>query len=136
MGVEVGGKLAKQKRVDLPNCILPVSPTQLSPHSFSPSLSLSRSLDENSTNQLRINRDSDNTTSNSPFTATGATRGLTQQQCSTAQISDATHIHLLISARLISETQLLALLLLVMISCKVLLSYISDCTLNIRCLVH
>lgn len=42
------------------------------------SRSLWRSPDENSTNQLRINRDSDNTTSNSPFTATGATRGPTQ----------------------------------------------------------
>lgn len=37
--------------------------------------SLRRSPDENFTNHLRINRDSDNTTSNSPFTATGATRG-------------------------------------------------------------
>lgn len=64
-------------------CLLVVSP-----HSpffslfLSSTLFLSRSLwrspDENSTNQLRINRDSDNTTSNSPFTATGATRGPTQ----------------------------------------------------------
>lgn len=46
--------------------------------------SLWRSPDENSTNQLRINRDSDNTTSNSPFTATGATRGPTQH-CSPEQ---------------------------------------------------
>lgn len=37
--------------------------------------SLRRSPDENFTNHLRINRDSDNTTANSPFTATGATRG-------------------------------------------------------------
>lgn len=62
---------------------------------FSPPLSFSshnlsrflwRSPDENSTNQLRINRDSDNTTSNSPFTATGATRGPTQHHSSTELI--------------------------------------------------
>lgn len=47
-------------------------------------LCLSRSLDENSTNQLRINRDSDNTTTNSPFTATGAAWGLTEHCCTSA----------------------------------------------------
>lgn len=46
------------------------------------SLRLSRSPDENSTNQLRINGDSDNTTSNSPFnTTTGQQEGPTQRCC-------------------------------------------------------
>lgn len=82
-------------------------------HTLSCLLCLSRSLDENSTNQLRINRDSDNTTTNSPFTATGAARGPTQHCCTSAHQhgrnhyacilifllrSDIIHIHLLILA--------------------------------------
>lgn len=53
-------------------------------HTLSCLLCLSRSLDENSTNQLRINRDSDNTTTNSPFTATGVAWGLTEHCCTSA----------------------------------------------------
>lgn len=63
---------------------------------FFPSLSFSRSPDENSTNQLRINRDSDNTTSNSPFTAAGATRG-PMQHYSAEQIT--VHVYATISIR-------------------------------------
>lgn len=63
------------------------------------SRSLSRSPDENSTNQQRINRDSDNTTSNSPFTATGATRGPTQHY-STAAEQISMHVYATISIRL------------------------------------
>lgn len=51
-------------------------------HTPVPPHSLLRSPDENSTNQQRINRDSDNTTSNSPFTATGARRGPSSPDCS------------------------------------------------------
>lgn len=72
-------------------------PLTLRPSSFSPFISLflllspfhtlshsvSRSLDENSTNHLRINSDSDNTTSNSSFIAAAVTRGLTQHHSHT-----------------------------------------------------
>lgn len=108
-GVTDGRKPGRQRGASPQLCFLVVSPILLFFLSFSPflsstlflSCSLWRSPDENSTNQLRINRDSDNTTSNSPFTATGATRGPTQhystQHTGTEQIT--MHVYATISIR-------------------------------------